>query len=219
MTLTCSDTMNIGVDEAGRGPVIGPLVVCAFASDRNSELRELGVKDSKFLSKKKRNQLYEILVDMPHNVIVCQPERIDNSDNLNTLEVQLFAEALAGMPDGEIMLDACDVNADRFAQNVSRLSNRDCNAEHKADETHPEVSAASIIAKVTRDRIIDELKEEIGFDIGSGYPSDPKTKSAVIELVKGELPHDCLRWSWKTVENAMGHPPPPRPNARQQTLF
>ena len=211
--------MFIGVDEAGRGPVIGPLVVCAFASESQSDLRELGVKDSKFLSKKKRNELFEILTNMRHEVIVCLPERIDRSPNLNSLEVELFAEALAGMPQGKIMLDACDVNEERFANNVSKLSERECSAEHKADENHPEVSAASIIAKVTRDRIIEQLKEEIGFDIGSGYPSDPKTKLAVAELVKGKLPHDCLRWSWKTVENAMGRKPPPRPDSLQQTLF
>lgn len=211
--------MKIGVDEAGRGPVIGPLVVCAFASISQSSLRELGVKDSKDLSPKKREELFEILSEMPHRVVVCPPERIDNSDNLNHLEVELFAEALAAMPDGQIMLDACDVDAQRFARNVSALSKRECMAEHKADENHPEVSAASIIAKVTRDRIVRELSEEIGVDLGSGYPSDPKTKKAVIELVKGERPHDCLRWSWKTVENAWGGTPPPRPNARQQTLF
>ena len=211
--------MNIGVDEAGRGPVIGPLVVCAFASTSQSHLRELGVKDSKDLSVKRRNDLFPILSMMPHKVIVCSPERIDNSTNLNTLEVELFAEALAAMPDGEIMLDACDVNANRFANNVSKLSGRVCSAEHKADENHPEVSAASIIAKVTRDRIVSEISEELGFDIGSGYPSDPKTKAAVIELIKGDKPHDCLRWSWKTVENAWGGAPPLRPNASQQTLF
>jgi ribonuclease HII len=211
--------MNIGVDEAGRGPVIGPLVVCAFASTSQSHLRELGVKDSKDLSVKRRNELFPILSMMPHKVIICSPERIDNSTNLNTLEVELFAEALAAMPDGEIMLDACDVNANRFANNVSKLSGRVCSAEHKADENHPEVSAASIIAKVTRDRIVSEISEELGFDIGSGYPSDPKTKAAVIELIKGDKPHDCLRWSWKTVENAWGGTPPLRPNASQQTLF
>ena len=156
---------------------------------------------------------------MPHSVVICPPERIDLSDNLNTLEVHLFAEAISKMPDGKIMLDACDVNANRFASNVSNLSGRTCEAEHKADENHPEVSAASIIAKVTRDRLIAELAHELGFDIGSGYPSDPKTKAAVIELTKGEKPHECLRWSWKTVENAWGGTPPLRPNASQRTLF
>ena len=83
------------------------------------ELLELGVKDSKDLSKKKREELYQILVKMPHNVIICEPKRIDISPNLNQLEVELFAESLSVMPEGEIMLDACDVDAARFARNVS----------------------------------------------------------------------------------------------------
>ena len=211
--------MKIGVDEAGRGSVIGPLVVCAFGSISQTHLIELGVKDSKDLSKKRRNELYEILREMPHNVILCQPDRIDNSENLNDLEVELFAEALSVMPKGEIMLDACDINANRFAKKVSGISKLACKAEHKADENHPEVSAASIIAKVTRDRAIETLSKELGIDLGSGYPSDPKTKSAVKILVEGEMPHECLRWSWKTVSNARGEPSPMRPNATQRTLF
>ena len=211
--------MKIGVDEAGRGPVIGPLVVCAFASASESELEELGVKDSKLLSHKKRNEIFKHLIEMPHHVIICPPERIDNSANLNHLEVELFAEALAGMPNGEIMLDACDVDAARFARNVSALANRTCKAEHKADENFLAVGAASIIAKVTRDNIVKEISEQVGFNVGSGYPSDLKTIDAVKELVKGETPHTCLRWSWKTVENAWGGKTPPRPNANQQTLF
>ena len=118
--------MNIGVDEAGRGSVIGPLVVCAFASISQTHLKELGVKDSKDLTKKKRDELYEILCEMPHKVVICPPDRIDNSTNLNDLEVELFAEALTVMPEGEIMLDACDVNAERFARNVSQKSSRNC---------------------------------------------------------------------------------------------
>ena len=211
--------MRIGVDEAGRGPVIGPLVVCAFASVSTSQLAEFGVKESKDLSKKKRDELFDILSDMPHNVIVCSPERIDNSENLNSLETELFAEALLPMPAGSVMLDSCDVDADRFAKRVSTLAERECNAEHKADENHLEVGAASIIAKVTRDRIIEELSNEIGIDLGSGYPSDPKTKAAVVELTKGNLPHECLRWSWKTVHDAWKGRPPPRPSSKQQTLF
>ena len=58
----------------------------------------------------------EILCEMPHKVVVCPPDRIDNSTNLNDLEVELFAEALTVMPEGEIMLDACDVNVERFAE-------------------------------------------------------------------------------------------------------
>jgi len=211
--------MKIGVDEAGRGSVIGPLVVCAFASISQSELVRLGVRDSKDLTKKRREELYEILQKMPHNVVLCQPDRIDNHGNLNDLEVELFAEALSIMPKGEIMLDACDVNADRFARNVSSIAKLSCNAEHKADEIYPEVSAASIIAKVTRDKAVEALSKELGIDLGSGYPSDPKTKKAVKLLTKGETPHECLRWSWKTVIDARGEPPPMRPNSTQRTLF
>ena len=141
---------------------------------------------------------------MPHNIIICNPERIDNSQNLNQLEVELFAESLSVMPEGEIMLDACDVDAERFARNVSNLSKRDCNAEHKADENHPEVSAASIIAKVTRDNCVKQLSQDLDMELGSGYPSDPKTKAAVKILCMGNYPHDCLRWSWKTVSDARG---------------
>ena len=211
--------MKIGVDEAGRGPVIGPLVVCAFASISDSELAELGVKDSKLLTVKKREEIYSKLIEMPHNVVICSPERIDNSDNLNQLEVELFAEALSVMPNGEIMLDACDVDAERFARNVSNLSNKECQAEHKADESHLAVGAASVIAKVTRDNLIKEISENLGFDVGSGYPSDPKTIEAVQKLVQGNTPHECLRWSWKTVEKAWGGKTPPRPNSNQRTLF
>ena len=214
-----SDYMKIGVDEAGRGPAIGPLVVCAFGSVSTSNLIELGVKDSKDLTRKRREQLFEDLSKMPHSVVICQPERIDNSGNLNELEVELFAESLQTMPMGDVMLDACDIDSERFARNVTKLSNRYCKAEHKADQKYPEVGAASIIAKVIRDRIIEELSEDLGIDLGSGYPSDSKTRNAVKLLVNGKLPHSCLRWSWKTVKDAWGGETPPRPSASQQTLF
>ena len=180
--------MKIGVDEAGRGSVIGPLVVCSFASISQTELLELGVKDSKDLSKKKREELYQILVKMPHNVIICEPKRIDNSPNLNQLEVELFAESLSVMPDGEIMLDACDVDAARFARNVSALSNRDCKAEHKADENHPEVSAASIIAKVTRDNCVKTIVSRLEDGFGKWLPIRSKNQICCEDSLCRRLP-------------------------------
>ena len=74
-------------------------------------------------------------------------------------------------------------------------------SKHKADSTHRIVGAASIVAKVTRDKIIKEIGKEIGLDIGSGYPSDPKSKSALIELCNGDTPHNCLRWNWSVSVN------------------
>jgi|TARA_B100001741_G_scaffold64884_2_gene51249 ribonuclease HII len=214
--------MIIGVDEAGRGPVIGPLVVCAFAHENSQELLELGVADSKRLSKKKREELFEVLIQFEHQIIICPPSRIDTHGNLNDLEVVLFSEALKGLGiEGEIILDACDVNEERFAQNVSEHSGYDCDAEHGADDRYPVVGAASIIAKVTRDNLVKDLEKELGFEIGSGYPSDPKTKSALPKLLQGEKPHECLRWTWKTVANAWNGKVPIRldENSPQQTLF
>jgi ribonuclease HII len=214
--------MHVGVDEAGRGPVIGPLVVCAFAHPNPDELSALGVKDSKKLSKKKRNELFEILIGFEHEVVMCPPLRIDTHGNLNDLEVELFAEALKGLSNhGTIMLDACDVNAERFARNVSQRSGLNCLAEHGADDNYPIVGAASIIAKVTRDNAIEELSESLGFEIGSGYPSDPKTIQALPKLLQGVKPHDCLRWTWKTVDDAWQGKVPVRAggNSPQQTLF
>ena len=72
--------MHVGVDEAGRGPVIGPLVVCAFTHPNPDELLALGVKDSKKLSKKKRNELFETLIQYEHQVVVCSPLRIDTHE-------------------------------------------------------------------------------------------------------------------------------------------
>ena len=214
--------MHVGVDEAGRGPVIGPLIVCAFAHPNPEELLALGVKDSKKLSKKKRNELFETLIQYEHQVVVCSPLRIDTHGNLNDLEVELFAEALKGLSSHEsIMLDACDVDAKRFARNVSLKSGLDCLAEHGADDSYPIVGAASIIAKVTRDDAIGELSESLGFDVGSGYPSDPKTIKVLPKLLQGVKPHDCLRWTWKTVEDAWQGKVPVRAggNSPQQTLF
>ena len=160
--------MIIGVDEAGRGPVIGPLVVCAFAHESSQELLQLGVADSKRLSKKKREELFELLVTFDHQIIICPPSRIDTHGNLNDLEVILFSEALKGLGiEGEIMLDACDVNEERFAQNVSKHSGYDCDAEHGADDRYSVVGAASIIAKVTRDNLVKDLEKELGFEIGT----------------------------------------------------
>jgi ribonuclease HII len=74
---------------------------------------------------------------------------------------------------------------------------------HQADAIYPVVSAASIIAKVRRDELIEELKKELGIDFGSGYPSDPKTKEFLIKWGKkhsGKFP-EIVRQSWQTVEN------------------
>lgn len=236
-----------GVDEAGRGPVIGPLVVGAVAIPTTDIelLVEHGIRDSKDLTHKKRVAMAAWFHEQAgergwlHEIIVCPPRRIDaavKNNGLNLLEVELFAEALNPFKrkviDGiQILNDACDVNAQRFTDRIAaRLTewpwpHSTMSSEHKADTNHVIVGMASILAKICRDEHIDTLKEELGFPIGSGYPSDPNTKAALPALLTGEAPHESLRWSWKTVQREWqalhGEAPPTRSwtEPSQRTLF
>ena len=213
---------NAGIDEAGRGPAIGPLVVCSLCipSEHSVILKDIGVRDSKTLSSKKRDIIYNKIAELAEShgwgvgVVICEPSRIDcnsiNSD-LNSLEIELFAEAMRKstrpQPTGVLKVDACDVNEERFGRRLSRKLGEpwkewEIESRHGMDSTDVVTSASSIIAKVKRDSIISSLSERLGMEIGSGYPSDPKTKSAVRKLVSGPFPHECLRWSWKTVSRA-----------------
>ena len=123
-----------------------------------------------------------------------------NTIGLNMLEVEGFSEILnrMGPIDGTIVVDACDVNTERFAKRImSRLKHwsKDANmvSEHKADDRHISVAAASIVAKYTRDKHIKDLEESLGFEIGSGYPSDPKTIGILPKLMQEDEPNEHLR--------------------------
>ncbi len=212
----------IGVDEAGRGPVIGPLIVCAISipSDDYHILRDIGARDSKTLSKTKRNTIYKLIreesIERNWNIgiVECEPSRIDHNSsnsNLNELEVILFSEAIKNSNDnhysGSIFLDACDVNQERFGNNVKTKLGPSWGdwriiSEHSMDSSNSLVAASSIVAKVTRDNAMQKLSNEVGIDLGSGYPSDPKTISSINELISGKNPHDSLRWTWSTVIRA-----------------
>jgi ribonuclease HII len=216
-----SDEWIIGVDEAGRGPVIGPLVVGALAirASDAEELRELGVKDSKDLSVSERERIEaEISGRVSEGrwrsgLVICQPSRIDiNSltSDLNSLEIELFAEAIKATAlsskDGVVRADACDVNEQRFARRLTSAlgedwADWDVEAKHGMDSSDLVAGGASILAKVTRDAEIHEISIRTGLDIGSGYPSDLKTRGAVERLLTNGKPHDCLRWSWATVSD------------------
>ena len=213
---------EVGVDEAGRGPAIGPLVVCALcvpSSDR-SVLNELGVDDSKKLSRKKREHVFGRICSISEErnwgigLIICDAEKIDEwmvSGTMNTLETKLFAEAILeaakGVRECKIIVDACDVNESRFGKGVSEnlgdgWSVCEIVSKHGMDSEDVVVGAASIIAKVNRDSEIDKISREIGMDVGSGYPSDPKTKDAIEKLCRGVTPHGSLRWGWANVQRS-----------------
>jgi len=197
-----------GIDEAGKGPVLGPMVAAGVAVEDLSLLSGMGINDSKKLTAKRREELYsEITSHFRYAVVIRSPEEIDNrAGTMNEFTVACHAEVLRELHPDVVYLDACDVNANRFGANVVAASGIETNviSEHKADAKFEVVGAASIVAKVTRDRLIEELKEEFG-DIGSGYPSDPVTIAFLMEYIQknGKVP-SCARKSWQTVTDIIG---------------
>ncbi len=197
-----------GIDEAGRGPVIGPMVISAVVVDEENvpKLEELGVKDSKRLTPKRRERLFDEIIKLLDDYVILElwPEEIDSrGGTLNEFEVENFVKVLNSLkvrPD-VVYIDAADVKEARFGEDIRKRLNFEAEivAEHKADDKFVPVSAASILAKVTRDRAIEKLKEEYG-EIGSGYPSDPRTRAFLENYYRehGEFP-PIVRRSWKTL--------------------
>ncbi len=199
-----------GVDDAGRGPVIGPLVIAGvlIRDDQIDALKKLGVKDSKLLSSQRREKLAEEIkkLALKYEIIELSPAEIDKVvkngrkfHKLNLLEAQTMAEVIKRLKPETAYVDASDVDAQRFASNIKEMLPFSIAivSEHKADATYPVVSAASILAKVRRDEVVAQLREKHG-DFGSGYVTDPKTVSFLASWMKlyGSYP-DFVRKSWK----------------------
>jgi ribonuclease HII len=198
--------MICGVDEAGKGSVLGPLVVAAVGCTTMDELTALGVADSKKLSPKTREKISaEIRERFPYSLVIRSAHEIDDlrrTMTMNELVARSHAEALSSLSCTCAYLDACDVNEKRYAEMVSSFSPHRCSiiACHKADSLYPPVSAASIIAKVERDRIIEELSQDFG-PIGSGYPSDQTTITYLTGYIREHnRPPVIARSSWETVK-------------------
>ena len=196
-----------GIDEAGKGPVLGPMTAAGVIAEDDSVLSGLGIRDSKQLTPKRREQLFdEITSSFEYSVIIRTPQDIDSRlGTMNQFTVACHAEVLRNLHPDKVILDACDVNAKRFGENVLSASGVEAEviSVHKADAKYEVVGAASIVAKVTRDRIIDELKIEFG-DIGSGYPSDETT----IEFLRGYIRKhgkapSCARLTWQTTKDLL----------------
>jgi ribonuclease HII len=202
--------MICGIDEAGRGPVLGPLVVCGVAVESDVPLADMGVRDSKKLTPRRREELAsKISLIAEIKVIEIPADEIDIARKrvtMNELEAEMFAEVINSLTPAMAYMDAADANADNFrrmVQSHSRCSAR-LTSRHRADEDYPVVAAASIVAKVTRDRRMREIEAEAGIPLGSGYPSDPVTKSFLRDWVDshGSLP-PFARKSWETSQKIM----------------
>lgn len=200
--------MICGVDEAGRGPVIGPLVIAGvLASEEDFEaLTQMGVKDSKKLAKNTRTRLYqEITKNYNYYSVKVAPKEIDNlrkKMTLNKIEAIKFAEVINKLKPKKAYIDAADAVPANFKKAIEETLKQPTAliVEHKADENYPIVSAASIIAKVERDMVIEKLSQKYG-NIGSGYPADPTTQLFLKEWYqKNKSFPDIVRESWKTIE-------------------
>ncbi len=182
-------------------------------------LSKLNVKDSKDISPNERLRIFTEInqrIDedkWKSGLILCSPKRIDiNSmtSDLNSLEIDLFSEAIIATDlssdSGVIRADACDVNEDRFRIRLQsslgeNWRNWRIDAEHGMDSKDLVTGGASILAKVSRDSAIEEIAARTGIEIGSGYPSDKTTRSAVEKMLSNGKLHDSLRWSWTTVSD------------------
>ena len=206
-------TVIAGIDEAGRGPVLGPLVFGAVIMDKSAEkeLEELGVTDSKSLSRKKRVKLYDVIKEksLAWKTLHVTAREIDarraKGETLNEIETKSMLKLLKSMKKAfdVLYIDAADVKADRYAIPFQKaFPHAKIISRHKADLEFVVVGAASVLAKVERDREIARLGAKINMELGSGYPSDPKTKAFLRKYYHehGTLP-DFVRQSWKTVTN------------------
>ncbi len=199
-----------GIDEAGRGCVIGPLVIAGVLvkQENLSTLAQLGVKDSKLLTAKKREALVPEILNLAENhaILKLSPSQIDRAvdshrrlHKLNRLEAETMAEIVTALKPEVTYVDAADVLENRFATHIQEaLAFKTCIvSEHKADRKYPIVSAASILAKVERDKDVAALRGEFG-DFGTGYLADPRTKQFLEDWLKGHSDYpDCVRKSWK----------------------
>ncbi len=205
---------EIGIDEAGKGPVIGSMFVAGVLNFDG--LEEMGVRDSKRLSPSRREYLANLIEEATEvHVVEMTASEIDEGrkrHTLNEIMVELFSAVIMHFQPDRAFVDAADVKTERFAANLR--SNYEMEreegekeieliSESKADERYPVVSAASIVAKVHRDRSVRQLEAEIGVEIGSGYPADPKTIQFLKALLKEKEQENIpayVRRSWKTVE-------------------
>lgn len=210
----------LGIDEAGRGCVVGPLVMCGYLVDEKnvSELKKIGVRDSKLLSSLQRNKIIPKLEKLASDVVLLkipagEIDKMRTITNLNKIEIERMAQIINAFNPDKVIIDALEANEKKFRKKIEGLVNKtaldsqsegrnngcEIIAENFADKNYVEVGAASIMAKVTRDKEINELQK--GFaDFGSGYPSDEKTINFLKDCVKNNRGFPAfVRKSWLTV--------------------
>ncbi len=214
-------TLILGIDDAGRGPVIGPMILagCLITEETEKEFRRLGVRDSKQLTKKRRAFLESVIKEKAEAFAIQTIPAVEidgkNKDgiNLNDVEAQMAAaivneinSTLKESGKIKVVIDCPSTNRmkwrDTVRTGIENHSNLEILCEHKADRNHIAVSAASILAKEERERQMDILREKYGSSIGSGYSSDPKTAKFLKKNIKKLENKGIFRKTWKTWKKA-----------------
>ncbi len=234
------EVLILGIDDAGRGPVIGPMCLAGvlIEKSREQELKIAGAKDSKLLSPAQRENILENLKKIVENYTfrLISPIEIDTGMgeglNLNIVEALTAASIINELTDSlsimqkqglKIILDCPSINTSGWKNQLmgyvkDKKLEPKIACEHKADFNHVVVSAASIIAKTTRDAEIERLKQEVGFNFGSGYPADPYTKKALVEHGDELLKRHIIRESWATWQTLRGRKEENK-KSKQKKLF
>jgi len=211
--------LTLGIDDAGRGPLIGPMVLAGILLKKRDAdlLKKAGVKDSKLLTQKKRLELQGKILKkaIAHKVILIHPPEIDKSIasgvNLNTLDAIKIAEIINHINADDIREQQIEIIVDCPSPNIkawgqvllSHIKSREnivLKCEHKADFNHPVVSAASVLAKLAREEAVTAIKKEFG-EMGSGYLTDPITQKFLKEKSLELENAGIFRKSWITWKN------------------
>jgi len=188
------------------------MVIAGVVIDSKYEkkLRAIGVKDSKELTPKRRTELAPKIEELCKTVIVLRVPacKIDSyrakKINLDIIEAMKMAEIVNVCGAERIFIDSLESNPEKFKKRIQEYvteNGADLIVENYSDETYPVVSAASVIAKVERDKVIEEIKRKVNFDFGVGYSHDKRTINFVKKLIeeKKQLP-PYVRQSWVTTQ-------------------
>ena len=210
----------LGIDDSGRGPVIGPMIMAGVLIDKEleDEFRSLGVKDSKQVTPKKREILAEIIKQkaLSFQILTISPREIDGRTNaginLNRIEALKAGEIINKLNKNKdkikIIVDCPSPNIPNWRKvlltYIDNKENLEVHAEHKADVNHIAVGAASIIAKSKREHEVMEIKKRLGIEFGSGYTSDPYTREFLEKYSKKHKKDGIFRETWSTWKKANG---------------
>ncbi len=210
--------LKLGIDDAGRGPVIGPMVLagCLIDEKTEREFKKLGIKDSKQLTQKRREFLAEKIKAKAETfeIIIIPPLEIDGNGEsrikLNELEAIATAKIINRINKGykkiKVIVDCPSTSIikwqDFLKTKIKNLSNLEIFCEHKADKNHISVSAASVLAKCVREKEMAKIKKIYGDEIGSGYTSDLLTQKFIEKFAEKHKDKGIFRKTWITWKNA-----------------